>query len=92
MIKEEKNVDFITSGRQPSEEDFMRISEWIKNQKQLKNKNQKKVDTIQKARVIREDLSSSIKDMTPAQLKKYVESKKTLHPAKAWKKQTARAK
>jgi hypothetical protein len=85
-------VDFITSGRQPSEEDFMRISEWIKKQKKLKNINQEKVDTIQKVRVVRENLSSDIKDMTPAQLKKYIESKKTLHPAKAWKKQTAKAK
>jgi|AntDryMetagUQ255_1029468.scaffolds.fasta_scaffold40805_1 hypothetical protein len=34
MIKEAKNVDFYTSGRQPSEEDFARISEWIKKDKQ----------------------------------------------------------
>ncbi|PIQ19881.1 MAG: hypothetical protein COW65_18240 [Cytophagales bacterium CG18_big_fil_WC_8_21_14_2_50_42_9] len=34
MIKEAKNVDFYTTGRQPSEQDFARISEWIKKDKQ----------------------------------------------------------
>jgi hypothetical protein len=34
MIKEAKNVDFYTTGRQPSEQDFARISEWIKQDKQ----------------------------------------------------------
>jgi hypothetical protein len=34
MIKEAKNVDFYTTGRQPSEQDFARISEWIKRDKQ----------------------------------------------------------
>ena len=34
MIKEAKNVDFYTTGRQPSEEDFARISGWIKKDKQ----------------------------------------------------------
>jgi len=33
MIKEAKNVDFYTMGRQPSEQDFARISEWIKRDK-----------------------------------------------------------
>ena len=33
MIKEAKNVDFYTTGRQPSEQDFARISEWIKRNK-----------------------------------------------------------
>jgi hypothetical protein len=36
MIKEAKNVDFLTTGRQPSEEDFTRISEWIKRDKRKK--------------------------------------------------------
>jgi hypothetical protein len=36
MIKEAKNVDFLTTGRQPSEQDFARISEWIKRDKQKK--------------------------------------------------------
>lgn len=34
MIKEAKNVDFYTTGRQPSEQEFARISEWIKKDKQ----------------------------------------------------------
>ena len=33
MIKEEKNIDFYTTGRQPSEQEFTRISEWIKKDK-----------------------------------------------------------
>lgn len=33
MIKEEKNIDFYTTGRQPSEQDFARISEFIKKEK-----------------------------------------------------------
>jgi hypothetical protein len=34
MIKEAKNVDFYTTGRQPSEQVFARISAWIKRDKQ----------------------------------------------------------
>lgn len=34
MIKEPKNIDFFTTGRQPSEQDFARISEWIRKDKQ----------------------------------------------------------
>lgn len=51
MIKEEKNIDFYTTGRQPSKEDFARINEWIKKdkQKQQESKNKeakgKRVDT-----------------------------------------------
>jgi hypothetical protein len=30
MIKEAKSIDFYTTGRKPSEQDFARISEWIK--------------------------------------------------------------
>ncbi len=33
MIKEPKNIDFSTTGRQPTEQDFIRISEWIKKDK-----------------------------------------------------------
>ena len=29
MIKEPKNIDFVTSGKTPSDKDFLRISEWI---------------------------------------------------------------
>ena len=36
MIKESKKIDFYTTGRQPSEDDFARISEWIKQEKQRK--------------------------------------------------------
>lgn len=36
MVKEAKNIDFYTTGRQPSEEDLARISGWIKNDKQRK--------------------------------------------------------
>ncbi|MBD0279098.1 MAG: hypothetical protein ICV51_17965 [Flavisolibacter sp.] len=41
MIKESKNVDFLTTGRQPSEEEFARVSEWIKKDKE-KQANRKK--------------------------------------------------
>ena len=34
MIKEAKDVDFYTTGKQPSEQDFARISEWIRKDKQ----------------------------------------------------------
>ena len=34
MIKETKEVDFYTTGKQPSTEDFAKISEWIKKKKQ----------------------------------------------------------
>lgn len=44
MIKEDKNIDFYTTGKQPSEHDFARISEWIEKDKQrrkpLKSTNQ----------------------------------------------------
>ncbi len=38
MIREPKNVDFCTTGRHLSEEDFTKISEWIKMQKIKDNK------------------------------------------------------
>ena len=41
MIKEEKNVDFYTTGRTPSEQDFKRISEWIRQKKEIANKAKK---------------------------------------------------
>ena len=37
MIKEPKNIDFYTTGRQPSADDFIRISEWIKKDKKRKD-------------------------------------------------------
>ena len=36
MVKEPKNIDFYTTGRKPSEQDFIRISEWIKKDKKRK--------------------------------------------------------
>ncbi len=36
MVKEEKNIDFYTTGRQPSEHEFAKISELIKNNKEKK--------------------------------------------------------
>jgi hypothetical protein len=42
MVKEAKNIDFYTTGRQPSEQDFCRISEWIRRKKQPA-RSQKKV-------------------------------------------------
>jgi hypothetical protein len=35
MIKEAKNIDFYTTGRQPSDLDFEHISEWIRKKKKL---------------------------------------------------------
>ena len=47
MIKEAKNVDFYTTGRQPSDQDFARISEWIKKDKQ-KQTGRKRAKRLQK--------------------------------------------
>ena len=41
MIKENKNVDFLTTGRQPSEEEFARVSEWIKKNKEKQSDRKK---------------------------------------------------
>ncbi len=41
MVKEAKNIDFYTTGRQPSEQDFARISEWIRKKKEKDNKAKK---------------------------------------------------
>ena len=50
MIKEAKNLDFYTTGRQPSEQDFERISEWIRQKKEKANKT-KKSSTSKKKRL-----------------------------------------
>lgn len=42
MIKEAKNIDFYTTGRQPSEQDFARISEWIRTDKEKHNLHKRK--------------------------------------------------
>ena len=41
MIKQPKNIDFYTTGRQPTKDDFKRISEWILKRKE-KQKHSKK--------------------------------------------------
>lgn len=43
MIKEARNIDFYTTGRQPSEQDFARISEWIKMDKEKNSLKQKRL-------------------------------------------------
>jgi hypothetical protein len=45
MIKEAKNVDFYTTGRQPSEQDFARISEWIRRDKKTQEARKSKSTT-----------------------------------------------
>lgn len=42
MIKEKKNIDFMTTGRQPSEKEFLLISEWIKKKKKSDERPKKK--------------------------------------------------
>ncbi len=42
MIKEEKNIDFYTTGRQPSEQEFAQISQWIKKDKKKQVLNRRK--------------------------------------------------
>lgn len=50
MIREERNIDFYTTGRQPSEQDFTRISEWIRKEKQKTiGKKQKPVSSDRRA-------------------------------------------
>ncbi len=34
MVKEKKNIDFYTTGREPSDQDFKRISDWIRKKKE----------------------------------------------------------
>ena len=34
MVREPKNIDFYTTGRQPDDKDFVKISEWIKKNKE----------------------------------------------------------
>lgn len=52
MIQEPKNVDFVTTGRQPSEADFARISEWIRQDKSRKKSASVKTATTRK-RIVR---------------------------------------
>lgn len=52
MIKEEKNIDFYTTGRQLSEQEFARISKWIRKDKAKqtlhKTKTLPKINTTRK--------------------------------------------
>jgi hypothetical protein len=48
MIKEAKDIDFYTSGRQPSEQDFARISEWIRKHKKKEKTSQTKLQQVKK--------------------------------------------
>jgi hypothetical protein len=43
MVKEAGNIDFLTTGRQPSESEFKKVSKWIADRK---NKLQKKSPPI----------------------------------------------
>lgn len=43
MVKEPKNIDFYTSGRQPTKDDFKRVSEWILKRKQKKANSKKSI-------------------------------------------------
>jgi hypothetical protein len=53
MIREPKNIDFMTTGRQPSEEDFALVSEWIKKRKEKeksrRSRTSKKKQPVSKA-------------------------------------------
>jgi len=63
VIKEANNIDFYTTGRQPSEQDFVRISEWIrvKKEKALKSQPKNKSTSTNKSNS-RKRLTSSIKE------------------------------
>lgn len=42
MTKEDINIDFYTTGRRPSEQEFVKISEWIKKDKEKQKLNKRK--------------------------------------------------
>lgn len=44
MVKEPKNIDFYTSGRQPTKDDFKRVSKWIMKRKQKKTNSKKSIN------------------------------------------------
>ena len=48
MIKEAKDIDFYTSGRQPSEQDFAHISEWIRKHKKKEKSSAPKLQQVKK--------------------------------------------
>ena len=57
MIKESKDIDFYTSGRQPSERDFARISEWILNNKKKEKTSAAKIRRIKKRTSVNKHVS-----------------------------------
>lgn len=59
MIKEAKNVDFYTTGKQPSEQDFARISEWIKKDKQKQVARKEASQHIGKKHLAQESIAKS---------------------------------
>ncbi len=46
MIKEAKDIDFYTTGKEPSKEEFALISEWIRRKKLRSKKISKKTAVI----------------------------------------------
>ena len=46
MIKETKNIEFYTTGKQTKERDFTRISQWIKKDKIRKGTKPSKKQTV----------------------------------------------
>lgn len=59
MIKEAKNVDFYTTGRQLSDQDFALISEWIRKDKQKRTRNNNKKAINQKHSIRRGTLKKA---------------------------------
>jgi hypothetical protein len=54
MIKEPRNVDFYTTGKQPSEQDFARISAWIKKNRQQQATRKLKQRATQQKRLVQQ--------------------------------------
>ncbi len=48
MIKEPKNIDFYTTGKQPSKEEFAKISAWIQEKKEDEAKKKRALRQIAK--------------------------------------------
>ena len=49
MIKEPIDVDLVTTGREPTPEEFQKISEWIRSQKAKNSKSQSKPEKVESA-------------------------------------------
>ena len=46
MVKETKSVDLYTTGRQPSDNEFARISDWIRQDKKKKRRTKQEISTV----------------------------------------------